>query len=576
MDETGYISFPGITTVEGGSYTLALGISPGVAVIQCRPQKQQPDKYGSLTIGLGNSTTITFPDCVLDSARMQVDESGQVVTAYVLDRRWKWRFPVVSGVFNQYKPSGDLDVTTEKTPRELASRCLDAMDETGYDVSALPDDLRPEINWDLVNAAEALQSLCDQLGCVVALGLDNKVRICVAGTGNTLPETDDISNVGYATDPAEKPSSIQVTGEPDVFCVDIKLYPLAREVTGELVDISDVSYIPTGNNIFAAYYFSDWGDTSDFTNIADEKARACAKESIGKYYGYGYIKGFFPRELNDPSYPIKGTTYSSKQIEWLPYQLYKDENGVERPPTVWGRFLGGKESLTANNVDVRLAYEEYDETSTDSRMIASKNLNPHTIDLDRHCVHFTQPQIVIGDGGVEYFADLYIRIAFRYRSFDGEYFRTYGEKAIANPVANPNAKTKPMIVHANGYTVRRIIEGCGPDGGKDNTKETLEAYQEIADLVAKQFETVDAKTVTYDSIHAIQLDGAIRSVSWSVGGGNVSQTTAMRNNETQRIMPTYRDRRFRQQSAAAVAGLKQLNNAIQQAAKLPLKDINLP
>ena len=122
----------------------------------------------------------------------------------------------------------------------------------------------------------------------------------------------------------------------------------------------------------------------------------------------------------------------------------------------------------------------------------------------------------------------------------------------------------------------RSSESCGPSAGTNNVKETLEAYQEIADLVAKQFETVDAKTVTYDMIRPITIDGAIRSVSWSVGGGNVSQTTAMRNNETQRIMPTYRDRRFRQQSAAAVAGLKQLNNAIQQAAKLPLKNINLP
>lgn len=260
----------------------------------------------------------------------------------------------------------------------------------------------------------------------------------------------------------------------------------------------------------------------------------------------------------------------------MPYQLYKDDNGIDRSPTVWGKFLGGKESLSENNVDTLVAKYDFDESSTDQNQIASKNISSHTIDLDRQCVHFSQPQITIGSGGVESFAYLYLRTAFRFRNLEGEYRRTYGEKIIANPGAPPNAKTKPMIVHANGYTARRNYILCGPDGGKDNVKETLEAYQEIADLVAKQFETVDAKTVTYDSIHAIQLDGAIRSVSWSIGGGNVSQTTAMRNNETQRIMPTYRDRRFRQQTAAAVAGLKQLNNAIQQAAKLPLKDINLP
>mgnify|MGYP003340209442 FL=1 len=267
---------------------------------------------------------------------------------------------------------------------------------------------RPEINWDLVNAAEALQSLCDQLGCVVALGLDNKVRICVAGTGNTLPETDDISNIGYATDPAEKPSSIQVTGEPDVFMADWSLIPLAREVTGELVDLRTVSYLPAGKN--ASSYFSDWGDTSDFTNIADDKARACAKESVGKYYGdYQYyydVQRRYPFTINDPGNPFDGITlYSPKQVEWLPYQLYKDENGTARSPTVWGKFLGGKESLTENNVNSRLDTDKYDESSTDAEQIASKNINSHTINLSEHYVHFSHPQIVIVNGIGESFAE---------------------------------------------------------------------------------------------------------------------------------------------------------------------------
>lgn len=568
-DETGYILFPGIEAVEGGSYTLTLGISPSVAVIACRPQKEPPAKYGTLTIGFGDDVPIRLYDCVLDSANMQVNDAGQTVTAYILDRRWKWRYPTISGIYNQYKPNGDLDTTTEKTPQELAKLCLDAIGEVGYDVSALPDDVRPEVNWDYANAAEALQQICDQLGCVIALGLDNKVRICKAGTGATLPDTPDIANYGYAIDPPDKPSSIRVIGEPNLYCMDFQLTPIAREVTGEIEKLSDVSYYVSDSSLHA------WQDYTYFTGIADIKAREYAAESVGKYYGIaarwggntaathaGYIQDF----LN-----VSGCDVSlfsvEKQIEFFSMQLYDDAEGNPRPPTVYGQFITIKDELWKNNVTNAeyAAIGNYDESKATEPSIRYRNQAPFAFDIGGQFIRFGMQQRRFNETtGEAMFPHLTLRAAFRVKYFDGRYFRTDAEKTLRT-----DAKTKPLVIRAEGVVPRFIEKNCGPDGGTSNIDEVKKAFQEYADIAASAFAQVDSQAVTYERIRPIAVDGAIKSVSWQVGGGETAKTYAQRNSDIPRTMPTYRDRRFRQQTADVLKAFKQLNNQIKQANKRP-------
>lgn len=568
-DETGYISFPGIEAVEGGSYTLTLGISPSVAVIACRPQKNPPAKYGTLTIGFGNDVPIRLYDCVLDSANMQVNEAGQTITAYILDRRWKWRYPTISGIYNQYKPNGDLDAATEKTPQEMATLCLEAMEEVGFDVSALPNDTRPETNWDYASAAEALQQLCDLLGCVVALGLDNKVKVFRSGVGGTLPDTRDIANYGYAIDPPDKPSAIRVIGEPNLFCMDFQLSPIGREVTGELKKLPDLSYYVSDSSLHA------WQDYAYFTGIADIKAREYAVETIGKYYGIaarwggntatthaGYIQDFLKASGCDV------TLFSvEKQIEFVGMQLYDDAEGNPRPPTVYGQFVTIKDELWKNNV-TNAEYTligKYDESKDSEPSIHARNPSPFSFDADGQFIQFGTQQVRFNEAtGEAMFPYLTLRAAFRVKYFDGRYFRTDGEKTLRT-----DAKTKPLVIRAEGVVPRFIERNCGPSGGTSNIDEVKKAFQEYADIAASAFAQVDSQAVTYERIRPIQVDGAIRSVSWQVGGGDTAKTFAQRNNDVPRLMPTYRDRRFRQQTAEVLKAFKQLNNQIRQANKRP-------
>ena len=79
--------------------------------------------------------------------------------------------------FNSQATAVDGDTSkirpgTEKKPQALATLCLQAMGEDDYDVSALPNDARPEIDWSYQNPAEALQQLCDKLGCRVTYVVD--------------------------------------------------------------------------------------------------------------------------------------------------------------------------------------------------------------------------------------------------------------------------------------------------------------------------------------------------------------------------------------------------------------------
>src|SRR5207302_7663300 len=96
---------------------------------------------------------LEFPGCALDSAMVRRDRAGMIVSLSILDRRWAWRFGQICGRYNVRDEAGRLDAETERSPQELAQSLFTAMGESVFDVSLLPDDTRPEVNWVYVNPA---------------------------------------------------------------------------------------------------------------------------------------------------------------------------------------------------------------------------------------------------------------------------------------------------------------------------------------------------------------------------------------------------------------------------------------
>ena len=244
-------TFPGIQQIVSATYTLSHGIQPGQASVVCVPQASWVGLSGDLVfLDLLNPVNqVAFRDCKVDKSSIKLGSAGRNVTLSIWDRRWRWAFGWISGHYNFFFVNGPprIDPDHEQTPQQLAALCLDQMGEVGYDVSELPDDSRPEVDWDYRNPAQALQELIEPLGCRVVLRLDNTVKLCLIGTGADLPAVaygvyGPIED-GLTIDPPERPDSILFMCRA-VFQQEFDLESIGLDTDGNWKPIDDLSYRP--------------------------------------------------------------------------------------------------------------------------------------------------------------------------------------------------------------------------------------------------------------------------------------------------------------------------------------------
>jgi hypothetical protein len=263
--------WPGVDQVISCHYTMAHGISPGVAVIMMLPQSYLPTQSGDLVITDG-VTTITIPDCRVESLRVNKDSSGERWILTIKDRRWRWRDTgFIKGRYNVVDPNGQYAKLTPeeeqedfakptkyipwtlKTPFELAVLCLEAMNETNYVVN-MPDDFFsiPQVNWDHINPAQALQTLCSQFNRRIIYRIDtNTVLIDEYGKGSDL--TGGIFESSYSKDSPvvsnlQRPDSIVLIGAPERYQILLDLVAVGEEWDGSIRPIDLLSYAPEVNS----------------------------------------------------------------------------------------------------------------------------------------------------------------------------------------------------------------------------------------------------------------------------------------------------------------------------------------
>ena len=170
----------------GFDFTFGPGVQPSVCILTTVPHVPNLPSVGTLTFQTVGQAPFVFRDCLVEQPRLSATESGQIWQLPVKDRRWAWQFGYIHGSYNRPRPNGSL--IREKTPQELAGLLLDAMGETGYDVSRLPNQTRPEKVWEGALPAAELDALCASLGCIVVLNpMTDRVEIWQEGEGVPLP-----------------------------------------------------------------------------------------------------------------------------------------------------------------------------------------------------------------------------------------------------------------------------------------------------------------------------------------------------------------------------------------------------
>lgn len=566
----GIFSFPGLPSILRGSFTLGHGISPSIATLVVPPNLKYVVKNGPLVITYGN-TKLMFPDCRVDMASLQADQSGQIWTISIKDRRWKWEFCEITGHYNKLKPNGRIDPDTEKTPQELATLLLKAMKETAFEVNQLPNQMRPETNWQYDNPAEQLARLCDSLGCRVVLGLDNKVRICKLGNGVALPSSRVMSG-GYGFDPPETPDTLKLVCAPTKYQAKLVLEAVGLDRDGEVKLIKDLSYNPAGEG-----ETNGWGNQYPETfqamitdNGLDAKNRALALQTVFRWYR---VKDVATLDMKIPKYEGTITTY--KQFLPLEDKLLDQE-------TASGESYPQPQHAIVEGVF-------YDQVGDPKTMVntarGTRYRGTFSIDKERGIVQFSEPvyqfvkleanltknnrtTVIAAAGSFAYFpAEIILECSF---SILDEKKRQPERYTLDRKMSNGKFQTGPKIIKREdiyrtvvsryksvGELNRSITDTTSlasvlaeavpyellpAERIVDNEKDLKVKANYYLDAEQAKYQPKESLSYSYPRIEKISPDGMIHQVSWSVGPDGAT-TEASQNSEFDLVVPTYAERR---------------------------------
>lgn len=304
----GSVYYPGIKQIVSASYSRSHGITPDICQIQMAPQTLdpsdpdytpiEPDGYllfqfeaQSVEVNsLGNRSTkttqILIQGCRPDRANIRRSGSSEIWTIPVFDRRWKWKFGSFSGHWNM-KKNGVIEIRKERTVRQLAEMCLEAMGEKKYNTKALDQlednkklkyrkKIRPEVHWDRIPPAQALNDLVTSLGFRVCLKWDDTVSIEKYGEGALL-STDDLLSGGFEADLPEVSNSVTVVGGITMHETIWSLEAVGLDIDGMWRPVYHLSYVPKNKDTKQP----DWrltepgvfdGILASYQDIEDQKA----------------------------------------------------------------------------------------------------------------------------------------------------------------------------------------------------------------------------------------------------------------------------------------------------------------
>jgi hypothetical protein len=542
-------TYPGAARISSASIRLGHGISPSVAQLTIAPQDELPDETGTLRFQSGE-VVIEFVDCRLDFGTVARTRKGRICRVTVLDRRWRWQFGQISGNYNVRRDDSSLAdgrdgaIDTERTPRELARLCLAAMGETDFDLDDLPNDARPSVEWDRIAPAAALAALCDELGCRVVLGLDNRVALRRTGQGAELPfDRAKVTDDDPAINLFARPGKLAVVGGPSRFQVDFRLEAvgLSRDGTESpdaLLPIDELSYRPEGG----------WSqvDLPYMTQVA-AASRALAQRSVFRYYR-------IRTPLDVPGYEGPHGTRVDHREQVVPIEdeqvVTFQENGqlANRPAMVYGVWhvlTGG----VANSVAVLLP-PEAPGAGGGLLPYGAEYRGQYRIDRARGLVIFDEPVYrnthpsATGSSGHEVTigpAELVLRAACHVRDEKtGSLVRATRTRALG---ASGGKDTRHLthdelvLTHVPRYSSAYTVESLATNRNEVDRQADL-----FLDIVEREYAETSPGIRQYSGLVKIEPDGAIEHVGFEVGPGG-TKTTAGRCVEPPMARPSLAGRR---------------------------------
>lgn len=530
-DPKGDFSFPGLNSIRKADYTLTHGVTPSIALVELLPQ-EITNILGTMIFSYGG-TGVAFLGCKIISSTVRKTGGGWVMVVKIADRRWKFsETGEISGVFNLRKEDESIDSTTEKTPQQIATLCFQAMQEVSFSISALPNLSRPEMILENENPAQVLSGLCEDLGCRVVPGTDNRMRVEQTGIGAALP-TAFIMSPSFSVDIPDIPDSIKVVGGKTRHQSRWTLEAVGEDTDGSIKPIDDLSYTPA----------SGWNKTSSSRQSTvlkefGKKAHALAKKTVHRWYRITETIGG------------DGLTFRSQvlPIETGLIDVYTDDKQEDRQQQAVVRGV----YWLRPNTQIPLATNSVSTDFYDDDF--SINAKEGIVQFSETVVKATQN----GDDIDTDPAELTLEVAY---SVQGILTKLWKRAEQESTISAPARRTGPLIVKREDIVQTHIslYDDSGNFTGLDSNLPQTE-MNDVITAKLQEFQVVKAFTADYPGIVNISPDGAIRQVSWSVTQGVGSTTRAGLNVEVDVSIPRFRAAREREKLPETQKKAKELDH----------------
>jgi hypothetical protein len=563
----GYATFPGVNAVIDAEISVVQGISPSVCTMRIAPQAKLIKESGPLTFYFDNRW-ITWSDCKIDNASIERNKDGQIWKFKILDRRWRWVFGEISGAYNLRNADNTIREDTKKSARDLARLCCFELGEDinqnfYFDVTAMPEDVYPQVQWNAENPAEALAMLCDIFNCRVILSLkDEYTRIVKVGEGEPLPNGPIVKGAELY-DAVEMPNWICVATAPIRYQCDLMLEAVGLDTDGKIKAIDSLSYKPSMG--WSSDLFDSERPNDGFQNVLEQKGKrehALAVQTVYRWY----------RILNSfrvPGYgrePSGGLIEDRRQV--LPLFDELAETILQTNPSDNTKEFRNRESLIYGTWSPDDGLDNISSTLTPpATAIVDEDDTVYTkgfsLDTQLGIVKFSEPifrNTLSQPSFIPAPAILYLRASFNIKDKETNRHMRYWE-ALVPPDANQSMSSKGYdfgqpcthyIIHNEiQYNVIQNFWEAGKYNIINNEEDVEEECRYYLDAEVKKYINKTGETRTYAGLIQQDLDGAIQQVTYTVGQAGTYTTISRNDEQLSRTLP-YEFRRRRERERAAI------------------------
>ncbi len=587
------ITFPGLKEITAVTATLSHGITPSAIRLDFPKQDKPLNKGGDLKIEFDGKKVVFKDCLVdqstsADSRSGQVTS----IMVFDRRWRWAYQSvsfafntrndageirvkPKTKELSKEGRKPDEIKLiqkflNTKKSANAIGDWFLARMGQAGAH-NDLPDDDEnafPEIAGEEVRPAAMLARLCDWYKCTIVLRTDNTVsveRLGVPrpGTPKELPKDLPIARESSAVALNVRPEKVRIVTKPILYQWDFALEPVGEDTDGNFVPIDQLSYKPgTGWSDLPgmAHWYLDLDEASEEA----KRKFALASRSVYRMYRPTWRGG--PRAVDEDENNVNeellegsplqlGDTQVVTYDQIAPFKLRQAttifKQGAKRPrePLVYGQYLDW--TTWDNNV------ADVDDESDPDNVITGFDVPPFDADRnhksacrvgfsvlpDTGIVVFNQSMLYDDQSGGSFVpARLFLRIAFHVKDVDTrarkrhEIVRSVRPPVVAGVVQTQVVESlEPIEI----YDFEKADKDRGADGAIvlipgspiNNSKEIDdEAEPYLKALQRKILDDTGPENITYNGlIDSIELDGAVRSIQWSVSTGGV--TTRIQRNQ---------------------------------------------